>query len=52
MKAPITGNSITERVQFTGMYVPEPTWHAEPDEDAAANTDATSSHGSEDRIEA
>ena len=23
MKAPITSNSITERVQFTGLYVPE-----------------------------
>lgn len=23
MKAPITGNSITERVQFTGLYIPD-----------------------------
>lgn len=24
MKTPLTSNSITERVQFTGLYVPEP----------------------------
>jgi hypothetical protein len=29
MKAPLTANSITERVQFTGLYVPEPDWHAD-----------------------
>jgi hypothetical protein len=39
MKAPITGNSITERVQFTGMYVPDPTWHTEAEEDAPAAPD-------------
>jgi hypothetical protein len=24
MKAPLTGNSITDRVVYTGLYVPEP----------------------------
>lgn len=28
MKAPLTGNSITERVVFTGLYIPEPAWDA------------------------
>lgn len=28
MKAPLTSNSITERVVFTGLYIPEPTWDA------------------------
>jgi hypothetical protein len=41
MKAPLTGNSITERVQFTGLYVPEPQADGErDDEDSAAPREA------------
>jgi hypothetical protein len=29
MKAPLTGNSITERVVFTGLYIPEPAWETD-----------------------
>ena len=34
MKAPITSNSITDRVMFTGLYVPEHAEEAVPEEDA------------------
>ena len=49
MKAPLTSNSITDRVQFTGLYIPDATWHAgaevaEPDHpettDAATGEEA------------
>jgi len=45
MKAPLTGNSITDRVVYTGLYVPEPAHpraheaQAEPVAGAAAERD-------------
>ncbi|HKI97973.1 MAG TPA: hypothetical protein VKB51_05815 [bacterium] len=53
MKAPLTGNSITERVHFTGLYVAEPTWYADAD-DAVASSEARESAGqpqAEERLE-
>ena len=48
MKAPLTGNSITDRVVYTGLYVPDATWHAgaegveiaEPDQQVAPDAEA------------
>lgn len=34
MKAPMTSNSITERVIYTGLYVPDHAEEGERDEDA------------------
>jgi len=45
MKAPLTGNSITDRVVFTGLYIPDATRHAaaadgEPAQPEASDAEA------------
>jgi hypothetical protein len=51
MKAPRTSNSITERVVYTGLYVPEPAWHEESE---SATPEARSAEGESEpeRLEA
>ncbi len=41
MKAPLTGNSITDRVVFTGLYVPDAPRQADPEGVEPAPRDAS-----------
>lgn len=49
MKAPMTSNSITDRVIYTGLYVPEPAEDGERDEDA--RTDAAAPVSEEEGLQ-
>lgn len=47
MKAPITGNSITERVQYTGLYVPEEREQREAEAAERDGHDAREAHAAD-----
>ena len=49
MKAPMTSNSITDRVIYTGLYVPDHAEDGERDEDA--RTDAAAPVSEEDGLQ-
>ena len=49
MKAPMTSNSITDRVIYTGLYVPDHAGDGERDEDA--RTDAAAPVSEEDGLQ-
>jgi len=52
MKAPLTGNSITDRVIYTGLYVPEPAARTGREEPAAVSAPARDEDAGEERLEA